>query len=161
MHPGDLRRARGAFPWPTSKPGLKSAPALIRERAHKRQSPRQRRMIPVTEDSNDLSVMGRRAFMLSAAVATAAPILTEATMAQAKLRSQGRGTLPPDAVIINANENPLGPSKAACDAIANIAPMGGRYDRMGVQETFIKTYAANHGLKPENIAVYAGSSEPL
>jgi histidinol-phosphate aminotransferase len=64
-------------------------------------------------------------------------------------------------VIINANENPLGPSKAALEAIAQIAPLGGRYDRMGVQDQFIATFAAQHGLKPENVAVYAGSSEPL
>lgn len=103
---------------------------------------------------------GRRAFLMGAAVAAAAPVLSEADMAFAKLRSQ-MGVLPPDAVIINANENPLGPCKAACEAIAQIAPMGGRYDRVGEGDLFVKEYAAMHGLKPENIAVYAGSSEPL
>jgi histidinol-phosphate aminotransferase len=87
--------------------------------------------------------------------------MTEATLAHAKLSPQSMGGLPADAVIINANENPLGPSKAACEAIAKIAPMGGRYDRLGEQAAFIKTYADQNGLKPENIAVYAGSSEPL
>ena len=60
----------------------------------------------------------------------------------------------PDAVLINANENPLGPSKAACAAIAGIAPMGGRYDQTGIQAKFVETFAAQHGLKAENIAVY-------
>jgi len=105
-------------------------------------------------------LMGRRSFLWTAALAAAAPIVTEATLANAKLASQG-AVLPPDAVIINANENPLGPSKAACEAIAQIAPLGGRYDRLGVQDQFIAIYAAQHGLKPENVAVYAGSSEPL
>ncbi len=116
----------------------------------------------MTDSASDTpSALGRRAFLMTGAVAAAAPILTEATLAHAKLASQRLGVLPPDAVIINANENPLGPSKAACDAIAQIAPLGGRYDRTGIQATFIKTYAEQHGLKPENIAVYAGSSEPL
>ena len=107
-----------------------------------------------------LPKVGRRAFLWGAAVAAAAPILSEADFAYAKLASQGQ-VLPPDAVIINANENPLGPCTAACEAIGKIAPLGGRYDRLGEQDLFVKEYAEQNGLKPENIAVYAGSSEPL
>ena len=113
------------------------------------------------ETLNAPSTLGRRAFLMTSAVAAAVPILGEADFAQAKLASQRWGVLPPDAVIINANENPLGPCKAAIDAMAEIAPMGGRYDRTGVQEAFLKIYAAQQGLKPENVAVYAGSGEPL
>jgi histidinol-phosphate aminotransferase len=114
----------------------------------------------MTDSDIDPAHMGRRSFLWTAAFAAAAPIVSEATLAHAKMASQN-GVLPPDAVIINANENPLGPCKSACEAIARIAPMGGRYDRMGEQEQFIKEYAEQNGLKPENIAVYAGSSEPL
>jgi histidinol-phosphate aminotransferase len=120
----------------------------------------------LTDSQTDLPItgtlpkLGRRSFLFTAAFAAAAPILGEADFAQAKLASQG-AVLPPDAVIINANENPLGPCKAACEAIAQIAPLGGRYDRLGEQDKFIETFAAQNGLKPENIAVYAGSSEPL
>jgi histidinol-phosphate aminotransferase len=107
-------------------------------------------------------MLGRRSLLRMAAFAAAAgPILGEAELAQAKLASQMMGVLPPDAVIINANENPLGPCKAACEAIAKIAPLGGRYDRMGQLDALTEEYAAMHGLKPENIAFYAGSSEPL
>ena len=98
--------------------------------------------------------------MWAAALAAAAPIVSEATLARAARASMLRD-LPPDAVLINANENPLGPSKAACDAIASIAPMGGRYDRFDENDKFVEKYAELHVLKPENIAVYAGSSEPL
>jgi histidinol-phosphate aminotransferase len=108
-----------------------------------------------------LPKVGRRAFLWGAAIATAAPIMSEADMAWAKLASQSMGVLPPDAVIINANENPLGPCKAACEAIGKIGPLGGRYDRMGYLDAFTNEYAAMHGVKPENVAVYAGSSEPL
>jgi histidinol-phosphate aminotransferase len=105
--------------------------------------------------------MDRRSFLWGAGLVAAAPILTEAGLAQARLSAAGLGVPPLDAVLINANENPLGPCKAACEAIANIAPHGGRYDRMGDQDKFIATFAAQNGLKPENVAVYAGSSEPL
>jgi histidinol-phosphate aminotransferase len=69
--------------------------------------------------------------------------------------------MPADAVLINANENPLGPCKAACEAIASIAPKGGRYDIDGETDKLTKTFASQNGLKENYIAVYAGSSEPL
>lgn len=106
------------------------------------------------------SLMGRRSFLWATALAAAAPIVTEATLARAA-RHSFLGDLPPDAVIINANENPLGPSRAACQAIADIAPLGGRYDRYDFMDKFVQTFADQHGLKPENVAVYGGSSEPL
>ena len=109
----------------------------------------------------DTPIMGRRSFLWATAMATALPIMGEAEMAHAKLASQMMGVLPPDAVIINANENPLGPCKAACEAITKILPLGGRYDRMGELDALTNDYAKTHGLKPENIAFYAGSSEPL
>lgn len=115
----------------------------------------------LAQDEIRLPKVGRRAFLWGSAVAAAAPILTEADLAWGKLASQQLGVLPPDAVIINANENPLGPCKAACEAIGKIGPLGGRYDRMGYLDAFTNEYAAMHGVKPENIAVYAGSSEPL
>jgi histidinol-phosphate aminotransferase len=113
----------------------------------------------MTDTKSDTPTLGRRSFMMTAAFAAAAPILTEATMAQARLSNVG--VPPADAVIINANENPLGPCKAACKAIADVAPMGGRYDRFDAQDKLIATFAQQHGLKPENVIVYAGSSEPL
>jgi histidinol-phosphate aminotransferase len=115
-----------------------------------------------TETAARPTRVGRRNFLRGAAIlAAAGPIVSEATLAHARLASQGLGVLPADAVIINANENPLGPCKAACEAISKIAPLGGRYDRMGELDALTNEYAARHGLKPENIAFYAGSSEPL
>jgi histidinol-phosphate aminotransferase len=115
-----------------------------------------------TETPAASTAIKRRDFLRSAAVLTAAGgFASEATMAHAKLASQMLGVLPPDAVIINANENPLGPCKAACEAITKILPLGGRYDRMGELDALTNEYAAMHGLKPENVAFYAGSSEPL
>jgi histidinol-phosphate aminotransferase len=115
----------------------------------------------MSESEVTLPQLGRRSFLWATALAAAAPIMTEATLAHAARKSSLGMALPADAVIINANENPLGPCKAACEAIANTAPLGGRYDRFDDQDKFIKTFAAQHGLKEENIMVYAGSSEPL
>jgi len=113
----------------------------------------------MTDSNSDTPTLGRRSFLMTAAFAAAVPIVSEATMAQARLSKIG--VPPADAVLINANENPMGPCKAACEAIANVASQGGRYDRFDSQDKLIATFAAQHGLKPENIIVYAGSSEPL
>ena len=114
----------------------------------------------MTDSNADQPLMGRRSFLWTTALLAAAPIVTEATLAQARLSDTG-GVPPPDAVLINANENPLGPSKAACEAIAQIAPLGGRYDRLGQAADFQNTFAAQHSLPADHVAVYAGSGEPL
>jgi len=67
----------------------------------------------------------------------------------------------PNAVMINANENPLGPCDAALAAITNIARTGGRYDATGIEAELTAQLAAEFGLPPNHIAIYAGSSEPL
>jgi histidinol-phosphate aminotransferase len=122
-------------------------------------------------ESESPSLIGRRKFLRYASMAAAAaPILTEAHLAMAAdaktptglaLHGQGPDRAPADAVLINANENPLGPCKTAIGAITDITPMGGRYDLMGVNAELTETIARIYGLKHENIALYAGSSEPL
>ena len=126
-----------------------------------------------TPKAESETVRPRRNFLgLAAFAAAAAPILTEATLAHAAaadapvprgmaLHGQSHTPPPIDAVMINANENPLGPSKSALQALIDIAPTGGRYDLRGEQMALIKVFAEQHGLKPSNVAVYAGSSEPL
>jgi histidinol-phosphate aminotransferase len=111
----------------------------------------------------------RRSFIRYASLLAAAPIFTEAHFAMAAQQAAGaqvakrqsHNAMPSDAVLINANENPLGPCKAACEKIAAIAPLGGRYDILGETDKLTKTFAAQHNLKEDHIAVYAGSSEPL
>src|SRR5215813_6261661 len=75
---------------------------------------------------------GRIAAMLSTGAAL--PFYNEPAMAQL---SAVRGPIPPDAVKINANENPLGPCQEAIAAINAILPNGGRYlyeETFGMQE---------------------------
>ena len=118
--------------------------------------------------------VSRRSFMRFAGAAAAAlPIFTEAHFAQAAMQTAASAgtkaaakprrqmTFPEGAVLINANENPLGPCKAACEAIAAIAHKGGRYDIDGETAKLTTTFAQQNGLKEDYIAVYAGSSEPL
>jgi len=107
--------------------------------------------------------VSRRSFMgLAGAAAIAAPILTEAhfAWAQSGRRSSMPMNIPPDAVLINANENPLGPCDAACEAIADVAHKGGRYDYALTME-LAQVFSDQEELKPGYLAVYAGSSEPL
>ena len=67
-----------------------------------------------------------------------------------------RGAMPPDAVKINANENPLGPCEDALAAIHKVARDGGRYL---YEETFAfqELLAEQEGLKPSYVQPYAGS----
>ena len=102
----------------------------------------------------------RRSFGRLAAVLTAGaslPFYNESAMAQL---SAIRGPMPPDAVKINANENPLGPCPEAAEAIHNIVQKGGRYlyeETFGFQETM----ADLEGVKPNYVQPFAGSSAPL
>jgi histidinol-phosphate aminotransferase len=101
----------------------------------------------------------RRSFLqvsATAAVAAAAfRIVTEPVLAHA-----GSIPYPKDAVLINANENPLGPCGVACDAVNGVASQGGRYSDWMTGD-LIKTFATQEGLKPEYVHAYPGSSGPL
>jgi len=64
---------------------------------------------------------GRLATLLAAG--SSLPFYDEPALAQlSKIEN-----VPPDAVMINANENPLGPCAAAREAIAAVTPQSGRY----------------------------------
>lgn len=122
------------------------------------------------------SAVSRRSFMRMAGLAASLPILTETHMAwaaqqgtpkpaakpvsQMKMFAQMVASIPPDAVLINANENPLGPCDAARSAIASVAQKGGRYDIIE-QMKLVDVFAKQNNIDGDYVAVYAGSSEPL
>ena len=109
-------------------------------------------------NNDTLSNGSRRAFLQLSAAATAAMafrISSEATLAAAD-----RNVFHPGGVVIDANENPLGPCDAARKAIVDMAPQGGRYSYW-LNEEFVKTFTEMEGLKPEYVRVFPGSSEPL
>jgi histidinol-phosphate aminotransferase len=103
----------------------------------------------------------RRSFVRIASAASAAALVrftTEADLAFAQRRTAR--DIPADAILINANENPLGPCAQACSAMADLGTKGGRYE-FGLTQELVKTFAEIEGLKPEYVRAYAGSSEPL
>jgi len=97
---------------------------------------------------------GRMSALLGASAAL--PFYNESALAQ--LSNIGR--IPPGAVKINANENPMGPCPEAAEAIHGVVQKGGRYM---YEETFdfAKTLAEQSGLKSTYVDPYAGSSDPL
>ena len=105
-----------------------------------------------------LSNSSRRTFLQLSAAATAAAAFRIAT--EASLAAEDRKVFHPGAVVIDANENPLGPCDAARKAIVDMAPQGGRYSYW-LAEEFVKTFTEMEGLKPEYVRVFPGSSEPL
>ncbi len=105
-----------------------------------------------------LSNGSRRTFLQLSAAATAAMAFRIAT--EASLAAEERFVFHPGAVVIDANENPLGPCDAARKAIVDMAPQGGRYSYW-LHEEFVKTYTQMEDLKPEYLRVFPGSSEPL
>lgn len=103
---------------------------------------------------------GRFASVMAAGAAL--PLTSEHVLAQLSMVKN----MPPDAVKINANENPLGPCAEAADAIQSIVKSGGRYMYEDTYE-LASTMGALEGLKTgykqdaTYIEIFAGSSAPL
>ena len=98
--------------------------------------------------------LGKIAAMITAG--TTLPFYNEIALAQASKIENA----PPDAVMINANENPMGPSEEARNAVHAIVAQGGRY-LFGETDKVAKILAEQEGLKVTSIRIYPGSSAPL
>ncbi len=101
----------------------------------------------------------RRSFLhLSAAASAAAAFrgMTEPMLAAAARRRPHSK----DAVLIDANENPLGPCQSARDAMSAIIPLGGRYSD-NLTDELVSTFAQQQDLNPDWIYCTAGSTPPL
>jgi histidinol-phosphate aminotransferase len=76
-----------------------------------------------------------------------------------------RPELPPGvkAIRISSNENPLGPGKAALDAITRKFPEAGRYpfNSSPADGALVKALADKFSARPENVVLGAGSQEIL
>ena len=120
-------------------------------------------MITTSKEVKNLSPLGmsRRNFARMTALLTAGaplPFYGESQLAYAPLSKVG--PLPPDAVKINANENPLGPCPEAIEAITKVIAKGGRYEYEMTDE-FAKTLGDIEQLDMEYILPFPGSSDPL
>ena len=105
-----------------------------------------------------LSPFSRRSLLqwsASASATAALGVLTEPMLAWADLNHP-----PQNAVMINSNENPLGPCAAARRAISEIIPQGGRY-QFELTDHLVQTFAQAEGLKPDYVKIFPGSSYPL
>jgi histidinol-phosphate/aromatic aminotransferase/cobyric acid decarboxylase-like protein len=96
---------------------------------------------------------GRIAAMITAGASL--PFYNEPALAQLS-----KVNAPPDAVLINANENPLGPCKEAREAVANMIQHGGRY-RYSEGDKVQEILAEQEGVKLPYVRIFAGSSGPL
>lgn len=104
------------------------------------------------------SPLSRRSFLQASTVASAAlamRIVTEPMLALAEAPHH-----PKDAILINANENPLGPCAAAREAVIAVTPQGGRYLGEATDE-LTKQFARSVGVTDEQVAIYAGSTPAL
>jgi histidinol-phosphate aminotransferase len=99
----------------------------------------------------------RRSFLQLTAAAAALRFVTEPMLAAA---ARAHKAASKDAVMIDSNENPLGPSQPARDAMSAILPQGGRY-LDSLTEDLVHTFAKQEGLNPDYVQIYAGSSGPL
>lgn len=107
----------------------------------------------------------RRSFGRIATILTAGatlPFYNERALAQLSMVHN----MPPDAVKINANENPMGPCPEAADAIHNIIKEGGRYDyelTFTLAQAMAEVEGVKFSYKPAEsyIEIFAGSSAPL
>jgi histidinol-phosphate aminotransferase len=108
--------------------------------------------------------LGRIASLLTAGAAL--PFYNEAAMAQdAERRQRGGGgmrrAMDPDTVRINQNENPMGPCKEGLEGMMKAAPTAWRYSPGSEQSDLTRAIAEIENVKPESIAIFAGSSDPL
>jgi histidinol-phosphate aminotransferase len=97
----------------------------------------------------------RRAFLQLSAAAATFHIVSEPMLAAA-----ARRPAPKDGVMIDSNENPLGPCQPAREAISAIIPLGGRY-LDNLTDELIHTFAQQEGLNPDYVHAFPGSSPPL
>jgi histidinol-phosphate aminotransferase len=104
--------------------------------------------------------LSRRDFGRVVALLTAGaslPFYNESTMAQ---DLKAIASIPPDAVRLNANENPMGPCPAAIAAIRELVPQGGRY-LFDQTRVFVEALAGAENLPVSHVQASAGSSDPL
>jgi histidinol-phosphate/aromatic aminotransferase/cobyric acid decarboxylase-like protein len=115
-----------------------------------------------SEQKNDFLARGysRRSFGRIAALlagGASLPFTGEFAMAQVAIDNR---KLPPGAVKIDNNENPLGPCKSALDAISAVLPQGGRY-MFYLPNELSEVLGSQEGVKQNYVQVHDGSSAPL
>lgn len=108
--------------------------------------------------------LSRRGFLdlsaCSLATAGLAPLLGASGGARAQMPPNPPGMNDPDAVLLNYNENPLGPFPEALQAATDALPRSNRY-LFGLQREFTGLFAEQNGLGEDHVAGYCGSGLAL
>jgi histidinol-phosphate aminotransferase len=107
-----------------------------------------------------MPAFSRRSFLHLSVAASAAAAFKGMSEPMLAAASRRRPLHPSDAVLIDSNENPLGPCQSARHAISDIIPQGGRYSDT-LTDDLVSTFAEQEGLNPEYIYCTAGSTPPL
>ncbi len=119
-----------------------------------------RDFLPPDQPRDFAESLTRRDFARLAALLAAGaalPFYNEFTLAQ---DIKAIAQIPPDAVRLNANENPFGPCPEALEAIRKVVPLSGRY-LFNETFAFMEAMAASEGLPTTHVLPTAGSSDPL
>ncbi|MDX2193620.1 MAG: pyridoxal phosphate-dependent aminotransferase [Gemmatimonadales bacterium] len=117
-------------------------------------------------DSAATDRLSRRAFGRLLALGAAGFALPPASSLEATFaRSAAAGlrlprTAAASPVFLDSNEHPLGPAAAAQEAMARLGARGGRYP-FGETGELTELFAAHEGVRPEQVMLFAGSSDPL
>ncbi|HEV2298551.1 MAG TPA: histidinol-phosphate transaminase [Candidatus Acidoferrales bacterium] len=112
----------------------------------------------MTENSSQ-SQFTRRQFGRSFGAALAAAVVSPNLIHQIA-GGHSDAHMPSDAVFINFNENPYGPSPRAIEAITGSEAVAGRYPD-GVYSRLVQAIAEFHHVSAENVALGCGSTEIL
>jgi histidinol-phosphate aminotransferase len=107
-------------------------------------------------------VMSRRFFVRSLGVTGAAALGAVRALplgAEPQVGPSSTAPVPPGALKLDQNENPLGPGAHVSEAIAQAAKLGNRYPRNAVD--LVAALAKHHGLERENVLLGLGSGELL
>src|SRR5579883_3256034 len=127
-------------------------------------TPRRNNAVVLTkEQEKDFLARGfsRRSFgriaTLLAGGAAALPFSGEFAMAQVAIDNR---KLPPGAVKIDNNENPLGPCKESLEAMSAVLPQGGRY-MFYLPGELEELLGSQEGVSQKYVQVHDGSSAPL
>lgn len=119
-------------------------------------------MVLTSQQQNEFLARGfsRRSFGRIAAILAGGvtlPFGGEFAMAQVAIDNR---KLPPGAVKIDNNENPLGPCREALDAMTAVLPQGGRY-MFYLPSELQEVLGSQEGVKQSYVQVHDGSSAPL
>jgi histidinol-phosphate aminotransferase len=107
----------------------------------------------------DSATVSRRTLLTSAAAAVGGALL-EPTLGGSVAEARLFPGVPTDAIQLNANESPYGPSAAAREAMTRAQEIAGRYPG-NLEEELAVTLASLHGVTPEQVVLGCGSGEIL